>query len=105
MSVKNFSLKMMNDRVFVEREEEEEERTSSGFVIPATASKEKSNLGKVIEVGPGALNKNGERQALEVKKGDRVLFAQYAGTKHKFKGSEKEYLILKADDILAKIIE
>jgi chaperonin GroES len=77
-----------------------EEVTKSGIVIPDTA-KEKPQEGTVIAVGSGRLLDNGDRAPVEVKVGDRVLFAKYGGTEFKLDG--EEYLVLKENDILAVI--
>jgi chaperonin GroES len=79
---------------------EEEEKTKGGIIIPDTA-KEKPIEGKVIATGAGRIKKDGTKLPLEVKKGDRVLYAKYAGTEVKIGG--EEYLIMKEDDILAVI--
>jgi chaperonin GroES len=89
----------LHDRVIVQRLEEEE-KTKGGIIIPDTA-KEKPIEGKVIAVGAGKIKKDGTKIALEVKKGDRVLYAKYAGTEVKIDG--EEYLMMKEDDILAII--
>jgi chaperonin GroES len=90
-------LKPLADRVIVEPIEKEE-MTSSGIYVPETA-KEKPQEGLVIAVGPGRLLDNGERAAMEVEKGDRVIFAKYAGTELKL--DDTKYLILGEKDILA----
>jgi len=77
-----------------------EEVTKSGIVIPDTA-KEKPQEGTVIAVGSGRLLDNGDRAPIEVKVGDRVLFAKYGGTEFKLEGDE--YLVLKENDILAVV--
>ncbi|CAA7600736.1 Chaperonin 10 Kd subunit [Acididesulfobacillus acetoxydans] len=74
-----------------------EEKTKSGIIMPDTA-KEKPQEGEVVAVGPGKMEK-GERIALDVKVGDRVIYSKYAGTEVKYDGDE--YLILKESDILA----
>jgi len=89
----------LNDRVLVTRIEGEK-KTAGGIIIPDTA-KEKPQEGKVIGVGPGKLNEEGKRVALDVKKGDRVLFSKYGGTGIKLDGVE--HLILREDDILGII--
>jgi chaperonin GroES len=89
----------LHDQVIVQRLEEEE-RTKGGIIIPDTA-KEKPIEGKVIAVGTGKNKKDGTKIPLEVKKGNRVLYAKYAGTEVKIDG--EEYLIMKEDDILAII--
>jgi chaperonin GroES len=87
----------LHDRVVVRRVESEE-KTPGGIIIPDTA-KEKPQRGKVSAVGNGKVLDDGTRVALEVKKGDEVLFGKYAGTEVKIEGTE--YLILREDDILA----
>ncbi len=89
----------LHHRVIVQRLEEEE-KTKGGIIIPDTA-KEKPIEGKVIAVGAGKIKKNGTKRPLEVKKGDRVLYAKYAGTEVKIDG--EEYLMMTDDDILAII--
>jgi chaperonin GroES len=89
----------LHDRLIVQRLEEEE-KTKGGIIIPDTA-KEKPIEGKVIAVGAGRIKKDGTKIPLEVKKGNRVLYAKYAGTEVKIDG--EEYLIMKEDDILAII--
>ena len=87
------------DRIIVKRLEEGE-KTKGGIIIPDTA-KEKPVEGKVIAVGDGRLKEDGTKIPLEIKKGDRVLFAKYGGTEIKIDG--EEHLIMKEDDILAII--
>ncbi len=77
-----------------------EEVTKSGIVIPDTA-KEKPQEGTVIAVGSGRLLDNGDRAVMDVREGDRILFAKYGGTEFKLDG--EEYLVLKENDILAII--
>ncbi|NLY73722.1 MAG: co-chaperone GroES [Firmicutes bacterium] len=77
---------------------ESEERTKSGILIPDTA-KEKPQMGEVIAVGSGRVLENGQKIALELKVGDKVLFAKYAGTEVKLDG--EEYMVLKESDVLA----
>jgi chaperonin GroES len=89
-------IKPLGDRVVVEPVAKEE-TTASGIVLPDTA-KEKPQEGKVIAVGSGHI-KDGQRIALEVKEGDRILFSKYAGTEVKYEG--KELLIMRESDILA----
>lgn len=91
------SLKPLGDRVVV-KAIEQEERTAGGIVLPDTA-KEKPQQGEVIAVGSGKLLDNGERVSLEVKAGDRIIFAKYGGTEVKVQG--QDYLILRDTDILA----
>jgi chaperonin GroES len=89
------------DRILVQRLEEEEQKVG-GIIIPDTA-KEKPQQGKVIAVGDGKVLENGERQKPDVAAGDKVLFGKYAGTEVKY--GDEEYLILREEDILAKITD
>lgn len=90
-------LKPLNDRVLVLRIEEDE-KTVGGIIIPDTA-KEKPQEGKVVAVGPGKLDDEGQRIPLDVKENDRVLFGKYAGNEVKIDGVE--HIIMREDDILA----
>jgi chaperonin GroES len=90
-------IKPLGDRVVLEASEKEE-MTRSGIVLPDTA-KEKPQEGRIIAAGPGRRLDSGELVALEVKVGDKVLYAKYAGTEVKLDG--KEYLIVREADILA----
>ncbi|MEJ2261856.1 MAG: co-chaperone GroES [Anaerolineales bacterium] len=92
----SMSLKPLGNRVVVEPIEEEEV-TASGIVLPETA-KEKPQKGRVLAVGPGERNEDGERVPLDVDEGDTVLFAKYAGTEIKMDG--KKLLILRESDLL-----
>jgi chaperonin GroES len=87
----------MADRVVIEAMEETEEMRG-GLYIPDTA-KEKPQQGKIVAVGPGRLNDDGERIPMEVKEGDRVLYGKYAGTEVTVDG--RELLIIKESDVLA----
>ncbi len=91
------NLKPLADRVIIKKIEAEE-KTAGGIVLPDTA-KEKPQQGEVLAVGPGKFDDKGVRQPMEVKPGDRVLFAKYSGTEVKIEGIE--YLILSERDILA----
>ncbi len=91
----------LGDRVVV-RPVAREETTKSGLVLPDTA-KEKSQRGEVIAAGPGRLTEDGDRLPMEVKAGDHVLYAKYAGTE--FKLNDEELLILSEKDILAKVVD
>ncbi len=93
------AIRPLDDRVVIEPLEAEE-KTQGGIVLPDSA-KEKPTKGKVVSVGDGKLLDSGKRAALLVKKGDRVLYGKYAGTEITVGG--KDYLILKENDILAKI--
>jgi chaperonin GroES len=77
---------------------EEEEKTKGGLIIPDTA-KEKPQEGKVIAVGKGKVNDDGELRPLDVHKGDRILFGKYSGTEIELEG--EEHLIIREDDVLA----
>ena len=92
-------VKPLQDRVIVLRVDEEE-TTKGGIIIPDTA-KEKPQEGKVVSVGAGKVNDKGERIALEVKAGDRVLFGKYSGNEINIDG--EEHLIMREDDIIAII--
>jgi len=92
----------LGDRVVVEPAEQEE-KTKSGIILPETA-KEKPQEGTVIAVGPGRRDEKGERVPMDLKKGDRVLFARYAGTEVKLE-DDKKVLILKESDVLAIVKE
>jgi chaperonin GroES len=94
------NLKPLGDRVVIEPLEQEEV-TASGIVLPETA-KEKPQKGKILAVGPGARDEEGKRIAMDVKTGDTVLFAKYAGTEIKIES--KKVLILKETDILAIVV-
>ncbi|MBI4771365.1 MAG: co-chaperone GroES [Chloroflexi bacterium] len=95
------NLKPLGDRLVVEPIEQEE-KTASGIVLPETA-KEKPQKGKVLAVGPGSRDEDGERIAMDVAVDDTVLYAKYAGTEIKVDG--KKLLILKENDILAIVLE
>jgi len=89
-------IRPLNDRILVKRLEQVE-KTAGGIIIPDSA-KEKPAEGKVIAAGNGKLNEAGQRVALEVKAGDRVLFSKYGGTDVKLDG--EDFLIMREDDIL-----
>ncbi len=93
------NVRPLHDRVVVKRVEAES-KTAGGIIIPDTA-KDKPQEGKVVAVGEGLIAENGKRVALDVKKGDRVLFAKWGGTEVKLDG--EEVIILKESDILAII--
>jgi chaperonin GroES len=90
-------LKPLGGRVIVEPTEQEE-MTAGGIILPETA-KEKPQEGKILAAGPGDRNEDGERIEMEVKVGDKVLYAKYSGTEIKLDG--KKVLILRESDILA----
>ena len=92
-------LRPLQDRILVQRVEEET-TTKGGIIIPDTA-KEKPAEGKVTAVGNGKIGEDGKRIALEIKKGDRILFGKYSGTEVKIGG--EEYLIMREEDVLGII--
>jgi chaperonin GroES len=93
-----FSLEPLEDRIVV-KASESEQTTSSGIVIPDTA-KEKPQEGKVLAVGPGRFDEDGEKRIpLDISVGDVVVYSKYGGTEVKYDG--EEYLILSARDVLA----
>jgi len=93
-------LKPLGDRLVVEPIEQED-TTSGGILLPETA-KEKPQEGRVIAAGPGKLDDSGKRVKMEVKVGDRVLYAKYSGTEIKVE-ENKKLLILKESDVLALV--
>ena len=97
----SISLKPLGNRVVIEPLEQEE-MTAGGIVLPETA-KEKPQKGKVVAVGPGERDEDGERIPMDVKEGDPVLFAKYSGTEIKTDG--KKLLILRESDLLAIVQE
>jgi chaperonin GroES len=90
------NVKPLADRILVRRIEEQETKRG-GIIIPDTA-KEKPQEAEIVAVGPGRMNEEGKRIAMEVKKGDRVLIGKYSGTDVKIDGTE--YVILREDDVL-----
>jgi len=92
-------LKPLGGRVIVEPIEQEE-ITAGGIILPETA-KEKPQEGKILAAGPGERDEDGKRIAMEVKVGDKVLYAKYSGTEVKVDG--KKLLILRESDILAVV--
>lgn len=92
-------LRPLNDKILVKRVEAET-KTKSGIVLPDSA-KEKPKRGKVLAVGEGKRLDNGERAAIDVKKGDEVLFTSYAGTEIKLDG--EDVLVMSVDDVLAVV--
>jgi chaperonin GroES len=95
------NFKPLGDRVVVEPLEEEQ-KTASGVYLPDSAQ-ERPQRGVIIAVGPGRLDDNGKRIAMELKAGDKVLYAKYACTEIKM--GDKDILVLKESDILATIQE
>ena len=93
----NVRLQPLGDRVVIERESAEE-KTAGGIVLPDSAQN-KPARGKIISVGDGRLLDNGQRNQIQVKVGDRVLFSSYAG--EQFKIGDQELLLMRKEDILA----
>jgi chaperonin GroES len=91
------TIKPLHDRVIVRRIEDNVNQTAGGLFIPDSA-KEKPQEGEVIAAGEGKYKENGERQTLDVKTGDRVLFGKYSGSEIKIDG--EELLIMREDEIL-----
>jgi chaperonin GroES len=92
-------LRPLGDRVVIQPTAREE-MTKSGIVLPDTA-KEKPQEGKILAAGPGRILDDGKREAMDVKKGDKVLYAKYAGTE--FKIDDEDLLIVSQKDILAVV--
>jgi chaperonin GroES len=97
----NLKVRPLDDRVVVEPLEAEE-KTAGGILLPDTA-KQKPQRGRVIAVGPGKLQDNGERHALSVVVGDEVIYGRYAG--NDILVERKEIKILRESDILAKVVK
>ena len=95
------NIRPLNDRILVKRLESEE-KTAGGIIIPDSA-KEKPAEGRIEAVGPGKMTDKGERVAMDVKVGDRVLFSKYGGTDVKIEG--EDYLIMREDDILGFVVD
>ncbi len=90
-------IRPLHDRILVERLEEKETK-KGGIIIPDTA-KEKPQEARVIAVGNGKVNEDGKKIPLDVKAGDKILFGKYSGAEVKI--DDKEYLILREEDVLA----
>ena len=99
MNAPNANIRPLHDRILIKRVEAES-KTPGGLIIPDNA-KERPIEGLVVAVGDGARNKDGARIPLDVKTGDRVLFAKYSGTEVKSLG--EDHMILREEDILAVI--
>ena len=95
----NMNIKPLEDRILV-RPLEPQETKKGGIIIPDTA-KERPEEGKIVALGPGKVLETGQRKTVEVKKGDRVLFAKYSGTEVTI--NNEKHLILREDDVLAVI--
>ena len=88
--------KPLHDRILVQTLENTE-KTKGGIIIPDTA-KEKPSEGKIVAVGPGAINSEGKRNALDVKEGDKILFCKYSGDEVKIDG--QDLIIIKEEDVI-----
>lgn len=95
------NLQPIGDRIIVRRESSEA-KTSGGILLPDTAKK-KPQRGVVLAVGPGKLNKKGERQPMQLKAGDKVLFTSWAGDEFKDRKDPNEVLVMHEEDVLAVI--
>ncbi len=93
-------IRPLEDRVVIQQIEAEE-KTAGGIVLPDTA-KEKPQRGKVLAVGPGARDENGQYVPMDVAEGDEVIFSKYGGTEIKL--GVDEVLILRESDVLAKVV-
>jgi chaperonin GroES len=95
------NLKPLGDRIVVRREDAED-KTSGGIVLPDSA-KNKPQRGTVLAVGPGKMVKDGTRRALQVRKGDKVLFTSWAGDEFKGRTTGHEVLLMREEDVLAVV--
>jgi chaperonin GroES len=95
------NVKPLGDRIVVRREEAEE-KTSGGIVLPDSA-KNKPQRGTVLAVGPGKMLDDGSRRGLQVKKGDKVLFTNWAGDEFKGRSTSDNILLMREEDVLAVI--
>lgn len=100
---KKLFIKPLGDRVLIEALSEDERlvKTKTGIVIPETVNKEKTDRGKVVEVGPGRINETGKKIPVFVKKGQTVIFSEFSADK--IKVEDKEYYIMSEGNILAVI--
>jgi chaperonin GroES len=94
------ALRPLHNRIVVERSETSEQKSAGGIIIPDSA-KEKPQEATVVAVGPGKIDKDGKRQPMDVKVGDRILIGKYSGSDIKI--DNKEYVILTEDEVLAVI--
>ncbi len=93
-------LQPLDDRIVV-KPIKKEEMTKGGIILPDTA-KEKPQEGEVIAVGPGKLAEDGKRIEMEIKKGDKVMYAKFSGTEIKL--DDEDLLIMREGDVLAKVL-
>ena len=99
ISLGNSTLKPLGDRAFV-KVSASQETTQGGIILP-DAAKEKPQVGEITAVGPGKVEDNGSRRAMDVSVGDKVLYSKYAGTEIKL--GDDEYILLSEKDILATV--
>ncbi len=95
------AIQPLNDRILIKLEDQED-KSSGGIILPDSAQ-EKPHMGKVVSVGKGKVLEDGTVRPLEVKTGDTILFGRYTGTEVVF--DDKEYTILREDDVLAIVRE
>jgi chaperonin GroES len=96
------NLKPLSNHVLIEQMEEEEKKTQSGIVLPDTVEKKKQSRGKIIAIGPGKWDEDGEKRIpMEVKVGDMVLFKEPWSDDNKLKEGDKKYFLVNEDEILA----
>ena len=95
-------LKPVSDHIIL-KAVEKEKTTASGIIIPETADKERPEKGEVIAVGPGKILENGDRQQIEIKVGDTVIFKKYAPDEVKIDG--EEYLVIRESDVVAIVLQ
>ena len=93
------TLKPLQDRVVIKKVEEEQ-KSAGGIIIPDTA-RERSMQGDVLAVGPGKVDKNGQRMEISVQPGDRVMYGKFAGTEISI--DDEEHLVMREEDIMAKV--
>jgi len=91
------AIRPLHDRVVIKRLEAEE-KTATGIILPGSAA-EKPDMGEVVAVGNGKILENGDRRALELKVGDKVIFGKYSGQTVKIDGDE--LLVLREEDVMA----
>jgi chaperonin GroES len=94
------NVRPLHDRVLIKRLESDDEQVRGGIIIPDTA-KEKPQEAEVVAVGPGKIQDSGERQAMDVKAGDRILVGKYSGSDIKI--DDEDYVIVREDEILAVV--
>lgn len=101
MPAKSIKLSPLGDRVIIKPFSENDVKTKSGIIIPDTVSKEKSEQGEIMAVGPGKRDENGKIVPMNLKIGDKVMFSKYSGDEIKI--DEVDYLVIKEENVLAII--